>query len=240
MNRLMIMFASAVTALGVSSTTPAHAQASVDIAQTLHETTDRSFVIHGRTVMPDRFNQKDGYAQWDKMRLHIERVMPGALDGAEKSSTELCEVVVALQTETGIKAEEGMFALAAQLPQFSEGNEQVEAFVRQYMLENDQPDRSVGHVAFDIIFSKDDQAFTKIIDLYDTDAQEAIAQVKDDVRYFEYATLLHDSVLDICPDYAKSQGYYKVLNYNGPDAGYDPNNDPGWDELYKQWGMEPD
>jgi hypothetical protein len=239
MNRLMIMFASAVTALGLSSTAPVYAQDSASLSQTLRETSDHSVVIYGQTVIPDRFNQRDQYSQWEEMRLHIDEIMPGAMVGEVKSPVELCEAVVELQAETGIKAEEEMFGLSAQLPQFSEGNERVEALARQYMMENDQPGRSVGHVAFDMIFSEDDQASKSIIDLYDKDAQEAIVQVQDAVRYFEYATLLHDSVLDICPDYAKSQGYYKILNYNGPDAGYNPNNDPGWDELYKQWGMEP-
>lgn len=55
----------------------------------------------------------------------------------------------------------------------------------------------------------------------------------------DYLTLLmvRDAALDNCPIHAAQKGYQHKTKYDGPDKDYDPEKDPGWDDV--PWANKP-
>ncbi len=195
--------------------------------------------LYGQVVCPDKHNQDDGYKAWNRMLGNLDELLPSAnQEGVVKAPPQLCEHVKILMNRYQIDAESSAYKIGTNLQTREGSDPAVDAFLKPYENELVEGARQVDIAVNHALTSDDPEDLNSLLALFSEANQGKVLMVRKTVNRAAQLTLLYDSVLDSCPDYARYRGYYKILNYNGPDAGYDPDKDPGWTALEKKWAAD--
>ncbi|NCT40344.1 MAG: hypothetical protein GW778_01605 [Alphaproteobacteria bacterium] len=202
---------------------------------------DKLVNLYGETICPDKYNDLDDFAAWDSMRENLREILPAGFGEETKNAPALCEHIKILHDKYGQDAEIYMFKLQSSMLNAADKNPELAKFISQYR----GPDADEGAPAdltiLKLFLQSDKNVMKKLLSFYSDEAQVKILMVKNLVDRANHLAVLYDSALDNCPDYAAMMGYYKVINYNGPDAGYDPN-DPveakKWKALEEKWAQD--
>lgn len=200
---------------------------------------DKFVVLHGQEVCPDKFNAEDDFAHWDEMVEHLPEFLPGAFEDEKKTPAELCEHIKDLKIRYSADSEHLMHVVSASLERQSVDDQGLRAYLETLKEYRVEPQTLAETFVFDAMIGNDKIIFERLLGFYTENNQIKIRMVKGMVDRARYLTLLYDSALDSCPDHAAKKGYYKILNYNGPDAGYDPETEQeAWDALKEKWDKE--
>ena len=204
------------------------------------ENLDKVLVLYGQNVCPDRFNQEDDFKRWDKMTANLPNFLPGAGSEEKKTAPELCEHLRLLKRLYAYDAEVMMGRLGNSLGTMAAkgDNEKLIAYLDKFKESRVEPENLSDTAVINTLIRGDQKQLNELLSFFDERVQVKILMVKEMVDKAVHLTLLQDSALDTCSAYAKEKKYYKNLNYNGPDAGYDPNSPeeaPKWEALRKKW-----
>ncbi len=220
---------------------PAKVQATEKAMQCAYPS--KLLVLHSQEVCPDKFNADDNFAQWDEMTEHLPEFLPAASGGEENKMTapELCEHIKELKVRYAGDSERFMEFLALSLVKRSVDNEELEAYLETFRENQVDPEGIANTAVINTLLHGDKKMLNDLLQFFDENNQIKIRIVKEMVDKARYLTLLYDSTIDSCPAYAAEKGYYKIINYNGPDADYDPNSPEEkakWDALKEKWEKE--
>lgn len=197
---------------------------------------DRAVTIYGQKICPDKFNQDDDFEAWDVMADDLDVFLPGGSSGEEtKTAPQVCEHIRNLQSKYSASTENYIFKLQTGLASGQGYNEKVNEFVNRFRADESQYEHDAPFDLFVLKIFNSEETFQEMLSLYPEESQMQIRAVKGFLDTTRHLTVLHDSVLDNCPKYAQEKGYYKILNYNGPDAGYRVEDDPGWEAVRQKW-----
>lgn len=198
---------------------------------------DKAINLYGQNICPDRFNLDDNFKRWNAMVGRLDRILPGALEGERKPASEVCNHVDDLRRKYSGSTENYIFLLQSGLMQGARSNPDIMAFVAPFMAD---PARDPNDAPADLFILKmmndaDPAVMKTLLSFYPQEMQMQILMVQNFIETSQHLSTLYDSVLDTCFEHARENKMYKVLNYNGPDADYDPDQDPGWDVLREKW-----